>query len=216
MKQFVAEGVGTFALVLVGCASICLDLPHAAVSFAFGFVVFSMIWAFGDVSGAHINPAVTAGFWLSGNLEGRRVAPYLAAQFAGALAAAGVLRVVFPVHANLGSTLPSSLWPALGIEVLFTAILVMVILAFAVGLKLRTHVVAIVVGLTIGVESHLGGPISGGSMNPARSVGPALLSGTFGDLWIYLAAPLVGSVIGALAYRVTFPAGQKGRPVPQP
>ena len=202
MKSAAAEAIGTFALVFVGTGSIVVNdvtggaLTHLGVSLAFGLVVMTMIYAVGDVSGAHLNPAVTVAFWAARRLEGKQVAPYLASQFAGALLASGLLRLMFAGHASLGATTPSGpLLQSFVFETVLTFLLMFVILGVSTGAKEKGIMAGAAVGATVALAALFGGPISGASMNPARTLGPALVSGEFSSLWIYFAAPVTGALL---------------------
>ena len=200
-----AEALGTFALVLFGCGAIMVDaegggLGLVGVSLAFGLVVMAMVYSLVHVSGAHINPAVTLAVASRKRFPWSAVPGYWGAQVAGAIAAAIVLRSSLGDVASLGATTPSgSDAQSFAWEVLMTATLLVVILAVATDAR-AVGAVAVAIGGTIALASLVGGPISGASLNPARSVGPALVSGDLGSLWIYLTAPLLGGVLGALAY----------------
>jgi len=200
-----AEALGTFALVLFGCGAIIVDadgggLGRVGVSLAFGLVVLAMVCAFAHVSGAHINPAVTLALASRKRFSWAAVPGYWGAQVTGAIAAAIVLRSSLGDVVSLGATTPSGsdaqsfVW-----EALMTATLLVVILAVATDAR-AVGAAAGAIGGTIALASLVGGPISGASLNPARSLGPALVSGELESLWIYLAAPLLGGVVGALAY----------------
>ncbi|MCK6470680.1 MAG: aquaporin [Planctomycetes bacterium] len=203
LKPLLGEVIGTFALVFAGCGAIVIDdtLPgaigHVGIALTFGLVVMAMIYALGDVSGAHLNPAVTAAFFAAGRLPGRRVLPYVAAQCLGALAASCALRAAFPGHPDLGATLPAAgMAPhAFFFEVLLTAGLMFVILTVSTGAQEKGLMTGIAVGGTVALEALFAGPLSGASMNPARSLAPALVSGELEDLWIYLAAPMLGALL---------------------
>lgn len=209
-SRLTAEFVGTFCLVFVGTGAIVVDdvsggvIGHAGISAAFGLVVFAMIAAVGDVSGAHLNPAVTLGFRAAGRFPGRDVAPYVASQLAGALAASGLLALMFPTHEGLGGTLPSgAVETSLVFEVVLTAILMFVILSVTTGAKEKGITAGIAIGGVVAFAALFGGPISGASMNPARSIGPAFASGQLEALWVYIAGPVVGALIAVfLAARV--------------
>ena len=219
-RALAAELIGTFALVFAGAGAIMVDaktgaLGHVGVAITFGLVIMAMIYAVGHVSGAHFNPAVSFAFALSRHFPWPRVAAYWAAQIAGALLAALVLRGSLGNIAHVGATLPSGsqrqsfLW-----EVVLTFFLMFVIMAVATDTRAVGEAAAIAVGATVGLDAMFGGPISGASMNPARSLGPALVSGDLHALWIYLLAPLLGAAVGAVAYQ--FVRGEQTRPAEEP
>jgi aquaporin NIP len=206
-RALAAEAIGTFALVFAGAGAIMVDekthaLGHVGVAFSFGLVIMVMIYAIGHISGAHFNPAVSFAFALSRHFAWPRVAAYWAAQATGALLAAALLRSSLGNVAHVGATLPagsqgqSFLW-----EVVLTFFLMLVIMAVATDTRAVGEAAAIAIGGTVGLDAMFGGPISGASMNPARSLGPALVSGDLHALWLYLLAPLVGAALGALAYQ---------------
>jgi aquaporin Z len=201
-NRYVSETIGTFALVFAGCGAIVVNdlfggaLGHLGVCIAFGLVVMAMVYATGNVSGAHINPAVTLGFYFAGRFEGREIAPYIASQLAGAVAAAALLKFLFPEHPTLGATLPATTLPqAFVMEVLLTFILMFVILNVSTGHMEKGIMAGVAVGGTVTLNAMFGGPLTGASMNPARSIGPALLSQNLDTLWLYLLAPVVGTLI---------------------
>jgi aquaporin NIP len=205
-RQLAAEAVGTFALVFFGCGAIVVDadsggLGQVGVSLAFGLVVMAMVFALGHVSGAHINPAVTFGLAIARRFPWTEVPGYCAAQVTGAILAALALRASLGDIADLGTTSPSgSDAQSFAWEVVMTAVLLVVILAVATDARAAIGGAALAIGGTIGLASLVGGPVSGASLNPARSVGPAVVSGSLGSLWIYLVAPVVGAALGAIAY----------------
>ena len=205
-----AEGLAAFALVFAGCGAIVADsvydgaLGAVGVSLVFGLIIMVMVYATGHLSGAHINPAVTLAFTLTRHFPARDAAAYVGAQAAGATIGALLLLAVWPDQpASLGATLPSvRTASALVYEVVLTAILMFVIMAVATDTRAVGAGAAIAIGGTVGLDALFGGPVTGASMNPARSLGPALAAGELADLWIYFAGPLVGAPIGALAYQM--------------
>lgn len=197
-----AEAIGTFALVFAGCGAIAVgSLAPTGVAAAFGLAIMTMIYAFGHVSGAHFNPAVTAAFAVGRHFPMTRVLPYWAAQIAGAVAGAALLRatlgdVPLGMTHPAGSDIQSLVW-----EMVLTSLLMLVIVAVATDTRAVGQGAAIAIGGTVALGALVGGTISGASMNPARSLGPALVSGDLSDLWIYLVAPPIGAIAAALVYR---------------
>jgi aquaporin NIP len=207
-RSLVAEAFGTFALVFAGAGAVMVDakthdLGHVGVAITFGLVIMAMIYAVGHVSGAHFNAAVTFAFALTRHFAWPRVFAYWGAQFVGALSAALILRGSLGNIAHVGATLPSGsqaqsfLW-----ELIMTAFLMFVILAVATDTRAVGEAAAIAIGATIGLDAMFGGPISGASMNPTRSLGPAIVSGDLHALWLYIVAPIVGASLGGLLYQV--------------
>lgn len=202
----VAEAIGTFALVFAGCGAIAVGtLGPAGVAAAFGLAIMTMIYAVGHVSGAHFNPAVTAAFALGRHVPAARVLPYWAAQVTGAIAGAALLRatlgnVPLGVTHPSGSDVQSLVW-----EAVLTFFLMLVIVSVATDTRAVGQAAAIAIGGTVALGALVGGPISGASMNPARSIGPAIVSGDLADLWIYLVAPPIGAIAAALIYRYLRP-----------
>jgi aquaporin NIP len=217
-RRALAEGLAAFALVFAGCGAIVANTVHAGalggigVSATFGLVIMAMIYATGHLSGAHINPAVTVAFTLTRHFPLRDAIAYVVAQLAGAAAGAFVLLAAWsgkPAH--LGATLPSvGAGTALLYEVVLSAFLMFVIVAVATDTRAVGAAAALAIGGTVGLDALFGGPITGASMNPARSFGPALASGTWHEFWIYVVGPVLGASLGALAYQLV----RGGRPQP--
>lgn len=208
-RRSAAELLGTFMLVFAGTGAVVINdvtgnvITHVGIAFTFGLTVLSVIYAFGDLSGAHINPAVTIAFWASGRLPGREVAPYVTAQITGAILASLVLRMMFPSHETLGATLPAGApMQTAVLELILTWWLMLVILGVSEGAKEKGIVAGLVIGSTVALEAMFGGPISGGSMNPARSVGPALVSGHLEHLWIYVVITTSGALLAVFTCRL--------------
>jgi MIP family channel proteins len=207
VKAHLAEALGTFALVFFGCGAIAVgaetgQLGQPAVALAFGLVIAVMIYALGHISGAHFNPAVSVGFAVGRHFPWSRVATYSVAQVAGATLGALALRVTLGADADLGVTQPSgSELQALAWEALLTFFLMLVITAVATDTRAVGEAAALAIGGTVALGALVGGPISGASMNPARSIGPALVSGELDAPWIYLVGPAIGAIAAALVYR---------------
>ena len=206
-RRLAAEIVGTFALVFAGCGAVMVDaktgaLGHVGVAITFGLVIMAMIYAVGHISGAHFNPAVTFAFALSRHFPWPRAFGYWGAQLVGALVAAAILRGSLGSIAHVGATLPSGsqgqsfLW-----EFVLTFFLMFVIMAVATDTRAVGEAAAIAIGGTVLLDAMFGGPISGASMNPARSIGPAFVSGDLHALWLYIAAPILGATLAALTYQ---------------
>ncbi len=199
MNKYLAECFGTFALVFAGTGAIVINdiaggaISHVGISLTFGLIVMAMIYAVGDVSGAHLNPAVTVGFFLARRLKAKPVLPYITSQLSGAILASLAIRLLFGPHATLGATRPTgSTVQSFILEIILSALLMLVILSVSTGAKEKGMIAGIAVGAMIALEALFAGPISGASMNPARSLAPALVSLQVENLWIYLIAPVIG------------------------
>ncbi len=204
LRRYLAEAVGTFFLVFAGCGAICVsqtthEPPHVGVALVFGLIVMVMIYSIGDLSGAHINPAVTIAFSVARRFPVVHILPYVLAQCAGAILASLLLRYLFPDLIHWGVTSPRGTeMQSFVLEVALTWLLMFVVMNVSTGAKEKGITAAIAVGGTIAVDALFGGPISGASMNPARSLGPALVSGQLEHIWIYLLAPIVGALLGVV------------------
>ncbi len=205
-RRWLAESLGTFALVFAGTGAIVVNdvaggtITHVGIALTFGFIVLAMIYTLGDVSGCHLNPAVTVAFAVGKRFAWRDVVPYLCAQAAGAIAASGTLKLLFPAHATLGATLPrGSSLQSFVLEGILTFILMFVILSVSTGAKEKGLLAGVAIGSVVALEAMFAGPICGASMNPIRSLAPALVSGELRSLWIYLVAPMLGAIAAVYA-----------------
>jgi MIP family channel proteins len=209
LRRTTAESLGAFALVFAGCGAIVTDahthgaLGTVGVSLVFGLVILAGIAALGHISGAHFNPAVTLSFFLTRYLPGRDALAYIAGQLIGATLAALLLWAIWPGQpADLGATVPSiAAGRALILEGVMSALLMLVILSVATDTRALGAPAALAIGATIALDALFGGPLTGASMNPARSFAPALVSGQWRNFWVYLAGPLLGALLGAFAYQ---------------
>lgn len=208
MHRLAAECVGTFALVFAGTGAVVIDaetggaIGHVGIGLTFGLVIMVMIYAVGHISGAHFNPAVTLGFAVGRHLPWTDVPRYWAAQLIGGVTASLLLRGMFGTTANLGATMPvGSARRSFLLEAVLTFLLMFVITSVATDVRAVGQAAAIAIGGTIGLEALFAGPISGASMNPARSLAPALVSWTWTDQWLYVLGPMIGASVGVLAYR---------------
>ncbi len=212
-KKLAAESLGTFILVFAGTGAIMINdianaIGHVGIAMTFGFVIVALIYSFAHVSGAHFNPAVTIAFWTMGEFHRKNVIPYISAQVFGAILASICLYFLLNENFNsvsevsyLGSTLPrGSESQAFGFEFILTFILMIVICSSAVHGKATKDFAGLAIGLTVGLESMFAGPITGASMNPARSIGPAIVSGNFEHLWIYILATCLGAMAASMVF----------------
>ena len=200
MNRYIAEFVGTLILVFCGTGAIIVNdlaggvITHVGIAIVFGLVVASMIYTIGDVSGAHINPAVTLAFWFAKRLSGREVVPYVSSQLLGGVTASLLLLLILGNHPTMGATLPAgSGIQSFMLEIVLTFILMLTIINVSTGAQEKGIMAGAAIGAVVGLAAMFAGPISGASMNPARSLGPALVSGHLEAVWLYLSAPVIGS-----------------------
>ena len=208
-RELLAEFIGTFVMIFAGTGAVMVDkisngaVTHLGISIVFGAVVTALIYSLGHISGAHFNPAVTLAFWSGGFFRRSLVLPYIVAQVLGAIAASGLLRLSLGTVGNLGATMPlNGDWrQSLILETVLTFILMLVI--FGSGLDRRAHIgsAGIAIGLTVALEAAGMGPITGASMNPARSIAPAFVSGNWQHQWVYWIAPILGAQLAMVTYR---------------
>jgi MIP family channel proteins len=208
-RELLAEFIGTFVMIFAGTGAVMVNtlsngaVTHLGISLVFGAVVTALIYSLGHISGAHFNPAVTLAFWSGGFFRRSLVIPYILAQVLGAITASGLLRISLGMVGNLGATMPrNGDWiQALILETILTFILMLVI--FGSGLDRRAPIgfAGIAIGLTVALEAACMGPITGASMNPARSIAPALVGGNWQHHWIYWIAPIAGAQLAMVTYR---------------
>lgn len=210
LQRALAEGTAAFALVFAGAGAIVADAAYdgvlgtVGIALVFGLIIMAMVYATGHLSGAHINPAVTVAFTFTRHFPPRDAVAYVAAQLVGAALAALLLLAVWPQQpGELGATVPTvAAWRALIYEVVLTAFLMFVIMAVATDTRAVGAAAAIAIGGTVALDALFGGPVTGASMNPARSFGPALAAWTWEDFWVYVAGPVIGAAVGALGYQL--------------
>jgi aquaporin Z len=207
-QKLLSEFIGTFVLLFAGAGAIVVDhasggaITHAGIALTFGLVILALIYTFGDVSGAHFNPAVTIAFAAAGRFAWRCVPGFVLAQLLGALAGCGLLRLLFPADATLGATLPAgSDAQSFVLEVVLTFFLMLVVLSVSTDAREKGITAGIAVGAVVALEAMFAGPICGASMNPTRSIAPAVVSGHLEHLWLYVAAPLLGALLAVPACR---------------
>ncbi len=212
MKKYLAEIVGTFALVFCGTGAIIINqetaglVSHAGIAFTFGLIVMVMIYALGPISGAHLNPAVTIAFTVARRFPAKQILPYLLSQAIGAFLASIILRFLFSNNELLGSTLPQGTdLQSFVLEVILTFFLMLVIIHVTTGSKEQGMFAGLVIGSTILLEAMFAGPICGASMNPIRSLSPAVVSGHLQHLWVYLTAPVIGAVLAIFVWNTLKP-----------
>ncbi|HRI32462.1 MAG TPA: aquaporin [Saprospiraceae bacterium] len=217
MKRYIAEILGTFALVFCGTGAIIINqqtsgaITHVGIAITFGLIVMAMIYALGHISGAHLNPAVTIAFTLAKKFKAKQVTPYIFSQLAGAFLASFVLNYLFPADEFLGATIPSGTpMQSFILECILTFFLMLVIIHVAAGSKEQGMFAGLAIGSTVLLEAMFAGPVSGASMNPARSLAPAIVSGHMEHLWVYLTATILGA---ALAIPIWKFLNQKDNPI---
>jgi aquaporin NIP len=208
MKKYTAEFIGSFALVFCGTGAVTVNeitngaVTHVGIAVTFGLIVMAMIYAVGDISGAHLNPAVTIAFAFNKDFSWKEVMPYLLSQILGAITASAILKYLFPQSLFLGCTLPlADSMQSFVLEVILTFFLMFVILNVAKGSKEQGMFAGLAIGAVVLLEAMFAGPVSGASMNPARSLAPAIISGHMEHLWIYLIATVIGALIAVVLYR---------------
>jgi aquaporin NIP len=208
MKKYIAEFIGTFALVFCGTGAIIINqetngvITHSGIAITFGLIVMCMIYTFGEISGAQFNPAVTIAFAFAGKFDKKEVLPYIGSQIAGAFLATLILKFLFPLNHNLGATLlTGSQMQSFILEVILTFLLMIVILNVSQGSKETGLFAGTAIGGTVLLEAMFAGPICGASMNPARSLSPAIVSGNITDIWIYITAPILGAILATLTWK---------------
>ncbi|MFM7023669.1 MAG: aquaporin [Flavobacteriales bacterium] len=209
MKKYLAELIGTFALVFCGTGAIIINqesggaITHVGIAATFGLVVSAMIYAIGDISGAHLNPAVTIAFAVAEKFPLKEILPYVLSQTAGAFLASFTLKFLFPLNEVMGATLPAGPpMQAFVLELILTFILMFVIIHVASGSKEQGMFAGLAIGSVVLLEAMFAGPISGASMNPARSLAPAMISGHTEHLWLYILAPVCGAILAVGAWKI--------------
>lgn len=209
MNKYIAEFLASFVLIFCGTGAVVIDqqtggaVTHVGIAITFGLVVMVMIYALGNISGGHMNPAVTIAFSLAGRFPAKCIIPYILAQLAGAFLGSGLLKLLFPGNDTLGATLPAGTdMQSFVLEFLLTFFLMLVIINVATGSKEQGMFAGLAIGSTVLIEAMFAGPICGASMNPARSLSPAIVSGHMEHLWIYMVAPIAGAALAIPVHKV--------------
>ena len=209
MRKYLAEIIGTFALIFCGTGAIIINqesggvITHAGIAATFGLIVAAMIYTVGDISGAHLNPAVTIAFWVAKSFPAKEIVPYILSQGVGAFLASITLKFLFPNNQLLGATMPAgSEMQSFVLELILTFILMFTILNVANGSKEQGMFAGLAIGSVVLLEAMFAGPICGASMNPIRSISPAVVSGHMEHLWVYLTAPTVGAIMAVLVWNI--------------
>ncbi len=205
MRNYIAEYLGTFMLIFAGTGAMIINdvsggaITHVGVALTWGMIVAAVIYSIGDISGAHLNPAVTIGFVVAKRFPVKEATPYIISQLAGAFSASLILAWLFPQHQTLGATIPTvTAEKALVIELILTFILMFVIMQVAFGAKEKGLMAGAAIGTTVGLAAMFAGPVTNASMNPARSIAPAVVSGNLEHLWLYLIATVIGAILAVL------------------
>lgn len=214
-RKYFAEAIGTFAIIFCGTGAIIINqesggaITHAGIAVTFGLIVSAMIYTLGDISGAHFNPAVTIAFWLAKKFPAKQIIPYIISQTTGAFLASLILKLLFPSNGSLGATLPAgSPLQSFILEIILTFLLMLVIIHVATGSKEKGMFAGLAIGSMVLLEAMFAGPICGASMNPVRSLAPALFAGHLEHLWIYLLAPIIGAAFAVFLWMGLKPSKQ--------
>jgi aquaporin NIP len=209
MKKYISEFIGTFSMIFCGTGAMTVnevtggEVTHVGIAITWGLIVMAMIYAFGETSGAHFNPAVTVAFAFAKKFAWKEVPKYITAQILGAFAASLVLWFLFPASETLGATIPTvGVWRAFVLELLLTFFLMVVIINVSTGSKEMGIIAGIAIGGVVLLEAMFAGPITNASMNPARSIAPNIVSGNIEGLWLYILAPIIGAILAVVSCRL--------------
>jgi aquaporin NIP len=209
MKKYISEFIGTFSMIFCGTGAMTVnevtggEVTHVGIAITWGLIVMAMIYAFGETSGAHFNPAVTIAFAFAKKFAWKEVPKYIIAQIVGAFAASLVLWFLFPTSETLGATIPTvDVWRAFVLELLLTFFLMVVIINVSTGSKEMGIIAGIAIGGVVLLEAMFAGPITNASMNPARSIAPNIVSGNIEGLWLYILAPIIGAILAVVSCRL--------------